>query len=63
MRQGGDMPERVRVIHARYLAQIQVAVPSEAERAYVGGFRDAVSDNLPCPPHDMIEAIPRRRVA
>ena len=63
MRQGGDMPERVRAIHARYLAQVQVAVPSEAERAYAGGFRDAVSDNLPCPPHALAEAPPRQRVA
>ena len=51
MRQGGDMTERVRTIHARYLAQVQVIEPTETESAYVGGFRDAVSDNLPCPPH------------
>src|SRR5690349_12093318 len=63
MRQGGDMPERVRAIHARYLAQTQVAEPSEAERAYAGGFRDAVSDNLPCPPHELAEVLPRQRVA
>ncbi|GEM_PF-2621052 len=63
MRQGGQMSERVRAIHARYLAQIQVTQPSEAERAYIGGFRDAVSDNLPCPPLDLSEAMPQRRVA
>lgn len=63
MRQGGQMAERVRTIHARYLAQIQVTEPTEAERAYVGGFRDAVSDNLPCPPNEIAVMPPRRRVA
>jgi hypothetical protein len=50
MRQGRAMTERVRAIHARYLAQVEVPGPTETESAYVGGFRDAVSDNLPCPP-------------
>ena len=63
MQQGGDMPDRVRSVHARYLAQVQVMKPSEAERAYVAGFRDAVSDNLPCPPHPVEERMPRQRVA
>lgn len=63
MRQGGDMPERVRTIHARYLAQVQVSEPTETESAYVGGFRDAVSDNLPCPPHVTSEAPSRRHAA
>lgn len=63
MRQGGDVEDRVRSIHARYLAQVQVMEPTEAERAYVAGFRDAVSDNLPCPPHPIGETPPRRRVA
>jgi len=62
-RQGGDMPECVRAIHARYLAQSQLAEPSGAERAYADGFRDAVSDNLPRPPHELAQALPRRRVA
>jgi hypothetical protein len=51
MRQGGDMQEPVRRIHARYLAHVQLTQPSAVEVAYVAGFRDAVSDNLPCPPH------------
>jgi hypothetical protein len=63
MRQGGDMPDPVRAIHARYLAQAQMTDPTEAERAYIAGFRDAVSDNLPCPPHPAAESMPRRRVA
>ena len=63
MRQGGDMPDRVRSIHARYLAQAQLTEPSEAERAYIAGFRDAVSDNLPCPPHPILETMPHQRVA
>ena len=62
-RQGGQMPERMQSIHARYLAQSRATEPTETERAYVGGFRDAVSDNLPCPPHDLSEAVPCRRVA
>jgi hypothetical protein len=57
------MPDRVRAIHARYLAQAQIADPTECGRAYVSGFRDAVSDNLPCPPHDISEILPRRQVA
>lgn len=63
MRRGGNTPEPVRTIHARYLAQVQVAHPTEAERAYVAGFRDAVSDNLPCPPHPASERAPHQRVA
>ena len=63
MRQGGDMPDRVRSIHARYLAQAQLTEPSGAERAYIAGFRDAVSDNLPCPPHPIPETMPHQRVA
>ena len=63
MRRGGTMPEPVRTIHARYLAQVQVSHPTEVERAYVAGFRDAVSDNLPCPPHPAPESTPHQRVA
>lgn len=63
MRQGGDMTERVRTIHARYLAQVQVSEPTETESAYVGGFRDAVSDNLPCPPHVAPEGPPHQHAA
>ncbi|HEV3177081.1 MAG TPA: hypothetical protein VGZ72_13895 [Stellaceae bacterium] len=63
MRQGGIMPDRVRAIHARYLAQAQIPDPADCGRAYVAGFRDAVSDNLPCPPHDIPEILPRRQVA
>ena len=62
MRQGADMTKRVRAIHARYLAQVQVSEPTETEGAYVGGFRDAVSDNLPCPPH-VTPARPQRHAA
>jgi hypothetical protein len=63
MRQGGHMSERVQSIHARYLTQMQATEPTDADRAYDGGFRDAVSDNLPCPPQDLSEALPCRRVA
>jgi len=63
MRQGGQMAERVRATHVRYLTRIQVSEPTGVERAYVGGFRDAVSDNLPCPPHEIPVAPPQRRIA
>ena len=64
MRQGGDMPDRVRTIHARYLEQVRSTEPTEKESAYVGGFRDAVSDNLPCPPQQMAsQVLPLRHVA
>ncbi|MGH7126709.1 MAG: hypothetical protein ACREFI_20185 [Stellaceae bacterium] len=63
VRQGRDMTERVRTLHARYLAQVQVSEPTEIESAYVGGFRDAVSDNLPCPPHVTPEAPSQRHAA
>ena len=62
MRRGGEMPEPVQAMHAQYLAQIKVTRPNESERAYVGGFRDAVSDNLPRPPLDLAETMPRLRV-
>jgi hypothetical protein len=63
MRQGGDMAEGLQTIHARYLANIKAAEPTEAERAYVAGFRHAVSDNLPCPPQPPAETTGRQRVA
>ena len=63
MRQGASSPDRVASIHARYVAETQVENPTEAERAYVAGFRDAVSDNLPCPPQPISDTIPHRRVA
>ncbi|HKX10000.1 MAG TPA: hypothetical protein VJN67_17505 [Stellaceae bacterium] len=63
MRQGGDMPDRVRTIHDRYLEQVRATEPTENGSAYVGGFRDAVSDNLPCPPQLTAEALPQRHVA
>lgn len=63
MRQGGDMPDRVRAIHDRYLEQVRATEATEEGSAYVGGFRDAVSDNLPCPPPLRGEALPQRHVA
>jgi hypothetical protein len=39
-----------------------VTEPTEEEGAYVDGFRDAVSDNLPCPPHAQPEG-PQRHAA
>src|SRR5262249_30347078 len=63
MRQGAAMTERVRTIHARYLAQVEVSEPTDTESAYVDGFRDAVSDNLPCPPHVTSEAPAHRHAA
>jgi hypothetical protein len=63
MRQGRDMTERVRAIHARYLRQVQATGPTVTESAYVEGFRHAVSDNLPCPPQFTPEPPSQRRVA
>ncbi len=63
MRQGREMTDRVRTIHARYLTQVQVSEPTETESAYVGGFRDAVSDNLPCPPQLAPAHAPQRHAA
>lgn len=63
MRQGGDMSDRVRTIHDRYLEQVRAREPTERESAYVGGFRDAVSDNLPCPPQQMASQVVAHRHA
>ena len=63
MRQGGEMPDRVRTIHDRYLDQVRATEPTERESAYVGGFRDAVSDNLPCPPQQMAAQVAAQRHA
>src|SRR5215468_4455539 len=37
--------------------------PLAAEGARLAGFRDAVSDHPPCPPHPISETMPRERVA
>lgn len=62
IRQGGDLAAPVQRLHADYLRMAGLAAPTSIEHAYVAGFRDAVSGNLPCPLQD-IETPARRRVA
>jgi hypothetical protein len=53
---GGQAGESLTSIRARFLAHMESAQPSAAERAYVAGVRDAAADNFPSPPQEPSEA-------
>jgi hypothetical protein len=51
--------EQLKRIYARYLCNVELEHPTPGTRAYIASFRDAASDNLPAPPHEIEPQIHR----
>lgn len=51
--------ESLERIYARYLRYLELEPPTPEAHAYVTGFRDTVTDNLPCLPHEIEPQIGR----